>query len=143
MPFRKGQSGNPSGRKRSNWRKHFDAAIEADTKKHKQSLFEHAIEQARTDNILLAAILRKCLPDMRSIEAKIDGEQPIRLLVAVPGQTVLPEAAPDKAGLPEAPEAAELPDGGSPALPPVIPVASETECNPASPHNASSHESED
>ena len=63
MGWKKGQSGNPSGRKRSNWRKAFDAAIEADTEKHAQSIFEYVIELAREDNKVLIAILRKCLPD--------------------------------------------------------------------------------
>ena len=122
MSWKPGQSGNPSGRKRSNWRKDFDAAIKADTEKHGQSIFELAIEQARTDSTLMAAILRKCLPDMKSIEAKIDGDMPIQLLVAVPGQN----------------RAAELTDGGSLALPPVIPAASETVHKQASKHPATS-----
>ena len=81
MAFQKGQSGNPSGRKRSNWRKLFDAAIEADTEKHGQSIFEHAIEQARTDNTLLAAILRKCLPDMKAVEVKGDTQIPFQFII--------------------------------------------------------------
>lgn len=109
MSWKKGQSGNPSGRHRSSWRTDFDAALAADTKKHRQSIFEHAIAEARTDNTLLAAILRKCLPDMKSIEAKIDGVQPIQLMIAVPGRTVLPVDEADKGALPDAPEALALP----------------------------------
>ena len=81
MAFKKGQSGNPSGRKRSNWRKLFDAAIEADTKKHGQSIFEYALEQARKDNTVLVAILRKCLPDMKAIEAKVDTVIPFQFII--------------------------------------------------------------
>ena len=81
MAFKKGQSGNPSGRKRSNWREHFDAAIAADTKKHKQSIFEHAIEQARKDNTLLAAILRKCLPDLKTLDAQVNTESPFQFII--------------------------------------------------------------
>ena len=62
-------------------RKHFDAAIAADTKKHKQSIFEYAIEQARTDNALLAAILRKCLPDLKAVEAQVNTEKPFQFIV--------------------------------------------------------------
>jgi len=84
MAWKKGQSGNPSGRKRAQWRKLFDAAIEADTKKHGQSIFEYAIEQARKDNTLLAAILRKCLPDMKVVDAQVEMESPFRLVIDLP-----------------------------------------------------------
>ena len=67
-----GKSGNPSGRKRSNWRTFFDATIEVDAKKHKQPIFEYALERARTDNKLLAVILSKCLLDLKAVETKVD-----------------------------------------------------------------------
>jgi hypothetical protein len=84
MGWPKGQSGNPSGRKRTQWRKHFDAAIAADTEKHKQSIFEYAVEQARKDHTVLVAILRKCLPDLKVVDAQIEMESPFRLVITLP-----------------------------------------------------------
>ena len=72
MAWAKGESGNLSGRRRSNWRKIFDAAIDADTEKHGQSIFEYAIAEARNDNTLLAVILKKCLPDLKQVESMVD-----------------------------------------------------------------------
>lgn len=84
MGWKKGQSGNPSGRKRTQWRKHFDAAIAADTEKHKQSIFEYAIEQARKDHTVLVAILRKCLPDLKAVDTQIQMESPFKLVITLP-----------------------------------------------------------
>ncbi|NIP28941.1 MAG: hypothetical protein GWN55_04420 [Phycisphaerae bacterium] len=84
MGWKKGQSGNPSGRKRTQWRKLFDAAIEADAKKHGQSIFEYAIEQARKEPALLVAILRKCLPDLKAVDTNIQMESPFRLVIHLP-----------------------------------------------------------
>lgn len=102
MVWQKGQSGNPSGRKRAQWRKLFDAAIAVDTKKHKQSIFEHAIAEARKDNTLLASILRKCLPDLKAVDTKIEEQVPFRFIVVPPGVSVeeadeLAEDEPDDA----------------------------------------------
>ena len=79
--WKKGHSGNPTGRKRSQWREHFDALIAADAKKHKESIFEHAIEQACKDNALLAAILSKCWPDLKAVDAKIHEASPFKLII--------------------------------------------------------------
>jgi hypothetical protein len=81
MPFKKGQSVNPGGKPKSEYRKMLDLAMKAKTKEHKMSLIEHAVEQAYSDNTVLTAILRKLLPDLRAVDANITQDSPFRLII--------------------------------------------------------------
>ena len=77
----KGQSGNPGGRVQDDFTKLFRACLLADSKKHKVSLIEHAIKEARSDNTLLGKILAKILPDLKSVDVKTTQGSPFRLIL--------------------------------------------------------------
>ena len=77
----KGKSGNPTGPKPGLYRQLLHKALAADKLKHKKHLLEYAVDKARTDATVLNAILKKVLPDLKSIEAKIDSESPFRLIL--------------------------------------------------------------
>jgi len=70
MPFVKGQSGNPSGRKTGgNTKVHaLQHAIREVEKKKGKSLLIHAVEQAYKDRGVLIAILKKLIPDLKAVE---------------------------------------------------------------------------
>ena len=78
--WRKGVSGSPGG-KPGLYRKMLDDAIAADTKRHKESIIKFAVRKARTDSSILSAILKKVLPDLKGIDAKIDTQSPFRLIL--------------------------------------------------------------
>jgi len=80
MTWKRGQSGNPNGRKRSPARTLVEAAIKAEGKKRGKTLWEHLVERAYTDDAVLVALARKFLPDLRSVDAKIDS-LPFRLVL--------------------------------------------------------------
>ncbi len=63
MVWKKGESGNPRGGPKSKERVILESALEAAKKRKGKHLIVHAIEQAYTDNALLAHILKKILPD--------------------------------------------------------------------------------
>lgn len=76
MAFKKGQSGNPRGRKKGvpnkrtdlmNAIKYVQGTKGPDGKKRKK-LLVHAIEQAYVDNVVLVAVLRKLVPDQKTLE---------------------------------------------------------------------------
>ena len=71
-----GTSGNPQGRprgtKNTTWRADFEKAIREDKNKYNQSIFEYALEQARKDNTVLVAILKKVIPDLKQVESKVE-----------------------------------------------------------------------
>lgn len=81
MPFSKGKSGNPGGKVKSRYRKMLDAAMKAESKKQGQTLIRHAVKVAYKDSTVLTAILKKLLPDLKSIEAKLDTDSPFRLIL--------------------------------------------------------------
>lgn len=70
--FKKGQVANPKGRtkgaKNKTQRSELLAAIGRVENKKKKKLFTHAVEQAWEDNKLLAAILKKLVPDQKTME---------------------------------------------------------------------------
>ena len=76
MPFKKGEIANPDGRHRSNWRKHFDAAIAADTAKHKTSIFEFAPNSngARDYFALSEEVISRTCPEFTLVNEKEEAE---------------------------------------------------------------------
>ena len=79
--WRKGQSGNPKGKPKSDFRKMMDAALTAESKAKGISLIRHAVKQAYKDNAVLVAILRKVLPDLKAVDAKINEASPFKLII--------------------------------------------------------------
>jgi hypothetical protein len=79
--WKKGVSGNPNGRPPNPIRTQLDKALKDVEKRHKKSIIEHALHEAYKDNTLLAAILRKLLPDLKSVEAKVSQDAPFRLII--------------------------------------------------------------
>lgn len=69
----------------SNYRNILLGALADDAEKHRnEHLIEHAIKEARTDNTLLAQIMKKMLPDLKSIEAKVESISPFKLVLELP-----------------------------------------------------------
>lgn len=72
MKFKKGNSGNPRGRpkgaKGKTQRHLLLEAIARVEKKKGKKLFTHAAEECYKDSKLLAAILKKLVPDQRTLE---------------------------------------------------------------------------
>ena len=72
--FKKGVSGNPNGRQRSEWRDELEDAIRVVQGKKRKKLMIHIVEQAYKDNRVLVALLKKLLPDLKTGELNISGE---------------------------------------------------------------------
>jgi hypothetical protein len=81
MPWKKGQSGNPAGKPKTDARKLLEAAIAAESKKRGKSLYQHMVERAFEDDTVLLGLARKLLPDLRSIDANIGQLEPFRLIL--------------------------------------------------------------
>jgi len=74
MPFEKGHSGNTYGRPvapRGELNDAFIAAIKKVEKKTKVNLLRHFIERALKDDTVLINVMRKLLPDLKSLDALI------------------------------------------------------------------------
>lgn len=78
MPCPKGHTNNPNGRPRSPEIQILRDALVRDREIHGTHLIEFAIEKSRTDTPLLAAILKKILPD--KIETDITGDMIISIV---------------------------------------------------------------
>ena len=68
MPFVKGKSGNPKGAPKKPVTVMLWDELGKAEKKHKKHLIAHAVEQAYTDNGVLAIVLKKILPDLNKNE---------------------------------------------------------------------------
>jgi len=88
MPFEKNNNANPAGRRKGvpNKRTELMAAIKyvQDTKgkdgKKRKKLLVHAIEQCYVDNRLLAAVLKKFIPDMKHLDVENAGNLIIEIV---------------------------------------------------------------
>ena len=57
-------------------------AIIAEAKHHKgMDIICHAIQQAYLDNSVLVAMVKKLLPDLKSVDMKLDGSSPFKLVI--------------------------------------------------------------
>ena len=75
MAWKKGQSGNPAGRKKGSPNKRdalLDAIRQVQLKKGKK-LLVHAVEQAYGDKTVLIALLKKIVPDMKELDVEVSG----------------------------------------------------------------------
>lgn len=76
--WKKGQSGNPSGRKKSDVRVAFEKAVKEVEKAKGKKFFLHVVECAWTDPGLMKEVLKKLVPDLKQhdldIEHGITGE---------------------------------------------------------------------
>lgn len=71
MGFKKGQSGNPKGRKPGTATKVKaleDAIKIVEKQKGKKKFLIHAVEMAYEDTKVLVAILKKIIPDLKAVE---------------------------------------------------------------------------
>lgn len=84
MGWKKGQSGNPGGRRKGRTPaiEMLEAAIKAESAKRKKSLYQHMVERAFEDDTVLVALCRKFLPDLKSIDANIGQLEPFRLILS-------------------------------------------------------------
>ncbi len=92
--WEKGQSGNPHGRPIRGMAKDLERAIKKVEKKEGKKLLIHAAEMAFTDNGVLIALLKKILPDLKQIEARIEGE--LGVIPLLPEERVLYQQLADK-----------------------------------------------
>src|SRR5512146_567577 len=87
MPWQKGQSGNPAGKQKSDARVLLEKAIrraERDLSKQtgkSMRFWDHVVKQALVDNTVLVAVLRQLLPDLKSVEGKLDPGDAMRELL--------------------------------------------------------------
>lgn len=73
--FTKGNSGNVNGRPKGTKNKYsiadLAAAVKVVEKRKKVSILETFVERALTSDVIMVALMRKILPDLKSIEAII------------------------------------------------------------------------
>ena len=83
MKWEKGQSGNPSGRPKENWKKLLDEEIRAEGKRRDTTPFKRLAELFYESTAAALGIKDCYIPKLRTIEAKIDG-QFLRLSISLP-----------------------------------------------------------
>ena len=69
--FPKGVSGNPGGRHANVWHDELEESIKIVQKRKRKKLLIHAIERAYKNDRVLVSVLKKLLPDLRTIEGEI------------------------------------------------------------------------
>lgn len=91
MPFQKGHASNPAGGKKGEARLDLERAIKRVGKRKGKKFWEHVAEQAYTDNSVLNAILRKLVPDLKSLDANITQLEPFRLILSKGHKSTKPD----------------------------------------------------
>ena len=85
MPFKKGQSGNPGGRKKLSWKDELEKAIIEYGKNIDKTPFQRIAEIFFTkDSKAAVGIANFFIPKLKTVEARIDGDGPFRLIIALP-----------------------------------------------------------
>ena len=74
-------------RPKGEYRQLLEQAMKAEQNVQKVSLLRHAIKMAYSDNAVLIAIVRKLLPDLKSVDMKTVGDSPFRLIIDLTGKT--------------------------------------------------------
>lgn len=73
MPFKKGQSGNPAGRKKGTLTEvgKLREAIKAVEKKKRKKFLTMIVEKAYEDSTMAKAVLGKLVPDLKHLEGDV------------------------------------------------------------------------
>ena len=66
-----------------------DEVIATKAKAEKKSLLKHMIDRAYKDDNVLIAVVRKILPDLKSIDMKSVGDSPFRLIIDLSERTTI------------------------------------------------------
>ena len=75
MPFKKGQSGNPNGRpKGTDYQSQMKKALKRAEKRNKKKFWDHLFDRAFENDIVLVAVTKKLVPDLKQVEGTIKGE---------------------------------------------------------------------
>jgi hypothetical protein len=83
MGYAPGESGNPGGKPKSEYRRMLDQYIAAKTKQKKKSVVQHIVDRAYEDDTVLVALLRKILPDLKAVDVRTTQVAPFKLLIDV------------------------------------------------------------
>ena len=71
MVFQKGQSGNPKGRPKKPVLEKLEAALKKEGKNQGITFFQHVASRAFQDDGMAVAVLKKILPDKKSVEGTV------------------------------------------------------------------------
>lgn len=72
MTWKKGQSGNPKGRPPKPEIAELRKAIAKVERQEKKKLLEHYVKQAFKDNIVLAHLISRLIPGLKTVDANVD-----------------------------------------------------------------------
>jgi hypothetical protein len=82
MAWKKGQSGNSKGRKKSEVRLAFENAVKKVEKAKKKKFFEHVVECAWTDPGLMKEVLKKLVPDLKQQELNLNAGEDLKSFIS-------------------------------------------------------------
>ncbi len=84
MTWTKGQSGNPKGRNKSQWKAELEKAIKEYGEEVGETPFKRLAKLFYTSRDAAINMANFFIPKLRTVEAKIDGDSPFRLIIALP-----------------------------------------------------------